>query len=121
MIKLKHILEDLPTKLKNLTSTVDIDDEPIDKVFADHHGLEDGSGSPSPSAGVELDTIDTHLNPDDDIQTGYEAVGGSDEEGNESHVSAGLPEPSKADASDEDPLEEYGRIRLKDIYDTFRV
>ena len=116
MIKLKDILtEDLPVKLKDLTSTVDINDQDIDKIFADQYGLEDGSGSPSPAAGVELDTIDTHLNPDDDIETGYEAVGGEDEKGEESHVSDALPEPSLSDASDEDPLEEAIKSKFRKI------
>jgi len=115
MIKLTHILEDLPITLKDLESTIDINDEPLDKIFADHHGLEDGSGAPSPMAGVELDTIKTHLNPDDDIATGYTAVGGSGEEGDEDHVFSGLPKPSSADADDGDALEEELLLFMKDL------
>tara|TARA_R110002050_G_scaffold65463_1_gene141719 strand:- start:3264 stop:4016 length:753 start_codon:yes stop_codon:yes gene_type:complete len=109
MIKLKSILEDLPIKLKDLHSTVDINDEPVDKIFSDHHGLEDGSGAPSPMAGVEMDTI----NSDDDITTGYSAVGG--EEGSDGQVFAGLPIPSTSDATDDDPLEEGKHIKLKSL------
>ena len=50
MIKLKDMLkEDLPILYKDLVSTIDINDDHIDKVFADNHGLEDGSGAPSPA------------------------------------------------------------------------
>ena len=90
---MKKIKEDLPIKLKDLMSTIDINNSELDITFADHHGLQDGSGSPSPSAGVDLDTIDTA----DDIEAGYEAVGGGDETDldNEMSHEFGLPTESR--------------------------
>jgi hypothetical protein len=90
---MKKIKEDLPIKLKDLLSTVDINNSDLDITFADHHGLQDGSGSPSPSAGVDLDTIDTA----DDINPGYEAVGGGDETDLDDEISHefGLPNESR--------------------------
>jgi len=90
---MKKIKEDLPIKLKDLMSTIDINNSELDVTFADHHGLQDGSGSPSPSAGVDLDTIGTA----DDIEAGYEAVGGGDETDldNEMSHEFGLPTESR--------------------------
>ena len=117
-LRVESLQEDLPVKLKDLASTVDINDEPVDKIFADQHGLEDGSGSPSPAAGVESDTLLTDFNPDDDIETGYQVIGQTPDETEEEElttVKSGLPEPSKSTASDEDPLEETLLAKFKKI------
>jgi len=90
----KRIKEDLPIKLKDLISTVNINNGYTDERFADHHGLYDGGGSPSAALPVELDTIDTA----DDIDPGYEAVGGADESKSEEQdtVHDSLPKESQS-------------------------
>lgn len=90
----KRIKEDLPIKLKDLISTVNINNGYTDKRFADHHGLYDGGGSPSAALPVKLDTIDTA----DDIEPGYEAVGGDDESKSEEQdtVRDSLPMESRS-------------------------
>ena len=89
----KLIKEDLPTKLKDLVSTVNINDTELDTNFADHHGLFDGGGAASTAAGVDLDTLDTA----DDLGPGFEAVGGADETeiDDELNQQAGLPVESR--------------------------
>lgn len=94
-----RIKEDLPIKLKDLVSTVNINNGYTDERFADHHGLYDGGGSPSAALPVELDTLDTA----DDIEPGYEAVGGEDET------------PVDARNSKEDSLPMESRLSLKSI------
>ena len=114
-----NLEEDLPTKLKDLVSTIDINDDHLSKVFADNHGLEDGSGAPSPAAGVELQTLDT---ADDEEIAGYEAVGGQDETeiDHELTVKAGLPQTQDVhheESLDDDPLEE---ISIDEMTKRFR-
>jgi len=113
------VREDLPVKLKDLVSTIDINDDHLSKVFADNHGLEDGSGAPSPAAGVELQTLDT---ADDEEIAGYEAVGGGDEteQDQELNVKAGLPQTQDVhhdETLDDDPLEE---ISMNEIAKRFK-
>ena len=72
---MKKLREDLPIKLKDLMSTIKIGTTDTDIRFADKHGLRDGSGSPSVARTISLSVIDTA----DDIDPGFEAVGGSDE------------------------------------------
>ena len=89
-MKLKKLLEkSLPKKLKDLESTIELNRTDTDLKFADNHGLRDGSGSPSVARTVKIDTIGS----DDDIDPGYEAVGGSDETDIDDIVNqqAGLP------------------------------
>lgn len=94
-MKLKNILKEmhntLPKTLKDLESTVNINTTDTDLRFANKHGLIDGSGSPSVAKVIDLDVIDTH----NDIEPGYEAVGGSDEteEDNVENQSDSLPAP----------------------------
>lgn len=113
------VREDLPVKLRDLMSSIDINDDHLSKVFADNHGLEDGSGAPSPAAGVELQTLDT---VDDEEVAGYEAVGGGDETelDKEMTVRGGIPTTSDAhhdEDLDDDPLEE---ISMNEIAKRFK-
>ena len=113
------VREDLPVKLKDLVSTIDINDDHLSKVFADNHGLKDGSGGPSPAAGVELQTLDT---ADDEEIAGYEAVGGGDEteQDQKLNVKAGIPQTQDVhhdETLDDDPLEE---ISMNEIAKRFK-
>jgi hypothetical protein len=88
---MKKLKEDLPIKLKDLMSTIKIGTTDTDKRFADKHGLRDGSGSPSVARTISLDVIDTA----DDIDPGFEAVGGSDESEADEHENQSDSMPTK--------------------------
>ena len=125
-MKLKNILKEmhntLPKTLKDLKSTVNINNGDVDQRFANKHGLIDGTGSPSVAKVIDLDVIDTH----DDIDPGFEAVGGSDETGEDNiqNQSDGLPTGKSSLSLTsimkelELPKGKYTKLSTSDIDDT---